>query len=507
MPTNVRVRFAPSPTGWLHIGSLRAVLFDYLIAKTLNGKLILRIEDTDKKRQVSGAVEGLINILNWAGIRFDEGPRVGGQFGPYIQSERLEIYKKQAKIILKKGAAYPCFCTEERLRLMKEEQQAKKLPPRYDRACRNLSADEVSRKTGRGEPFVIRQKMPSDGGIEVYDELRGRIKFMAADLEDQILIKSDGTPTYQLASVVDDHLMAISHVLRGEEWLSSFPKNILLYQAFGWTAPKFIHLALTLNKAGGKLSKRQGDVAVEDYKNKGYLPEALLNFCVLQSWHPSASVKAPRDKKDEILSLEQMIEYFDYKDMGTNPAVFDEGKLDYFNGYYIRQMSLEKLTELCLPYLVNRGMIDMLNHDKLKNKITGEEITFAYLKKVVALEQERLKKLSDIGAATEFFFADNLTYEPELLIWKKMNGEAVKKNLKEILEALKKIPPDNWTDDSLEEALLTHIQAKKEKVGDYLWPLRVALTGRAASPGPFEVAEILGREESLKRIGRGIDKI
>ena len=252
--TKIRLRFAPSPTGFLHIGSLRTVLFDYLIAKTLNGKLILRVEDTDRKRQVQGAVESLIDILAWVGIKFDEGPHLGGEFGPYTQSERREIYKEHVKTLLKKGAAYRCFCTAERLTEMRERQQAEKKPPRYDRACRELTREEVEKRIKSGEKFVIRQTMPLDGEIVVYDELRGDIKFMAADLEDQVLIKSDGMPTYQFASVVDDQLMAISHVLRGDEWIPSFPKNILLYQAFGWEEPKFIHLTLTLNKEGGRLS-------------------------------------------------------------------------------------------------------------------------------------------------------------------------------------------------------------------------------------------------------------
>lgn len=501
MPTNVRVRFAPSPTGYLHIGSLRTLLFNYLIVKRYGGSLILRVEDTDQKREVRGAVESLIDTLTWLNIEFNEGPHVGGDYGPYVQSKRLEIYKKYADELLAQGGAYRCFCSKERLKQMREEQQARKLPPRYDRRCRDLSSDEISQRMTNGEAFVIRQKMPLAGEIIVYDELRGQIKFQAADLEDQVLIKSNQVPTYQFAVVVDDHLMEISQVLRGEEWLSSFPKNILLYQAFDWIPPKFIHLPLVLNKGGGKLSKRQGDVAVEDYRVKGYLSEALLNFVALQGWHPKDD--------NEILSLEEMVKKFDYKDLGSSPAVFDTEKLDYFNGYYIRHKAVVELARLCLSFLVGAGLIEGITNeipDKLKNKITGEEISFEYIKKVIALEQERLKKLSDIGQATKFFFADKLDYEPGLLIWKKMNREDVKKNLEEIYEALKKITLDSWTDDSLEEALITHIQAKAGKAGDYLWPLRAALTGLAASPGPFQVAEVLGKEESLKRIRRGIEK-
>ena len=472
-------------------------MFDYLIAKTLGGKLILRIEDTDQKRQVEGAVDSLINILDWVGIKFDEGPHVGGDYGPYTQSERLKIYKEHGEILLKKGAAYRCFCTPERLTDMREKQQAEKLPPRYDRFCRELTEVEVEKKIKAGEKFVLRQKMPLDGEIIVHDELRGGIKFKAADLEDHILIKSDGMPTYHFAVVVDDHLMKISHVLRGDEWIPSFPKNILLYKAFNWEAPKFIHLTLTLNKEGGKLSKRQGDVAVEDYKNKGYLPEALLNFCVLQGWHPSASAKAPADKSDEILSLSQMIEYFDYKDMGTSPAIFDVEKLDYFNGYYIRRMSLEKLVKLCLPFM----------GENLKLTSDPRKQTDDFIGKTIALEQERLKKLSEIAELTEFFFRDELDYETELLIWKKLDASRVKENLQVIYDLLEKITDSDWLKENIEKDIMGYLKERELKAGDYLWPARVALTGRPASPGPFEVAEVLGKEESLKRINRAVKKL
>jgi len=497
MSTNIRLRFAPSPTGFLHIGSLRTVLFDYLVTKTLGGKLILRIEDTDQKREVEGAVKGLINILDWIGIKFDEGPHIGGEFGPYTQSERMEIYKEYTEVLLKKGAAYHCFCTAERLTKMREAQQARKLPPRYDRACRELSKEEVEKRIKAGEKFVIRQKMPLDGEVVVHDELRGDIKFAAIDLEDQVLIKSDGMPTYQFANVTDDHLMKISHVLRGDEWLSSFPKNILLYQAFDWEAPKFIHLPLTLNKEGGKLSKRQGDVAVEDYRAKGYLPEAILNFCVLQGWHPSASAKAPKDKKDEILSLEQMVKYFDYKDMGTSPAIFDIEKLDYFNGYYIRQMSLEKLAKLCLPFM---GENLKLTKDNKKQSID-------FIEKAIGLEQERLKKLSEIGESTRFLFMDELVYETKLLIWKKLDEKQVKENLQVIYDLLEKITASDWLKENIEKDIIDYLKEKELKVGDYLWPTRVALTGLTASPGPFEVAEVLGKEGSLKRINQAMKKL
>jgi len=264
----VRLRFAPSPTGFLHIGGFRTALFDFLITKSLGGTLFLRVEDTDQKREVEGAAARFIEILSWAGIKFDEGPGIGGNFGPYTQSERLDIYKKYADELLAKGDAYLCFCTEERLMKMRADLDARKLPPRYDRACRDLSKDEILRKIDAGEKFVIRHKMPLTGEIIVKDELRGELKFKFEDLDDYVLVKSDGVPTYQFASVVDDHLMETSHVVRGDEWLPSLPKNISLYKSFGWDAPKFIHLPLVLDKDGGKLSKRKGNVAVEDFRQR-----------------------------------------------------------------------------------------------------------------------------------------------------------------------------------------------------------------------------------------------
>ncbi len=499
MKKSIRVRFAPSPTGFLHIGSLRTVLFNYLLAKSLNGKLILRIEDTDQKREVKGAVDGLIKILDWVGIKFDESPDINGKFGPYIQSQRLDIYKKYSDKLLKSSKAYHCFCTPERLQKMRGDQQAKKLPPRYDRKCRELSKSEIEKKLKNKEKFVIRQKIPLTGEINVHDELRGDIKFRAEDLEDHVLIKSNGVPTYQFALVVDDYLMQISHVIRGDEWIPSFPKNILLYQAFGWTPPKFYHIPLTLNKEGGKLSKRQGDVAVEDYRAKGYLPEALINFCVLLGWHPKDD--------QELFTLSELEKEFKIEDMGTSPAVFDIEKLDYFNGYYIRQKPLDELVELCKPYLEKHlKKIASTGRAFVKIAANGLGIT-EYTKKIIALEQERLKKLSEIGELTEFFFIDKLEYDTDLLVWKKMTKEQVKNNLEQVHEQLEKIPNENWTNDSIEDALISYIKVKELKVGEILWPMRVALTGRKASPGPFDVAEVLGKEESLKRINTAINKL
>lgn len=472
----IRLRFAPSPTGFLHLGGLRSALFGYLIAKSLGGKFILRIEDTDQKREVPGAVDGLIKILDWAGIKFDEGPGSGGKHGPYTQTERLDIYKKYAAQLLKEEKVYRCFCRPERLEEMRAAQTARKEAPRYDRLCRNLDPNEAERRVQAGEAFVIRQKMPLEGAIIVCDELLGDVKFPARDLDDHVLIKSNNIPTYQFANVVDDHLMKISHVTRGYEWLPSYPRNILLYQAFGWTPPKFIHLPLILNKEGGKLSKRQGDVFVEQYRAKGYLPEALVNFCVLMGWHPKSN--------QEIFSLAELKKSFSISGMGTSPAIFDVDKLDYFNGYYLRQKPLAELAVLCRPYLEQAG------HE------TGEQ---ERLEKFVALAKDRMKKLADVVELTDFLFSLP-PYEPELLVWKTLALETAKNNLREISGELEKIKDDGWNREYLEKTIIAWLKDNGKKNGDYLWPLRVALTGLKNSPGPFEVAAALGREESFKRL-------
>ena len=282
----VRVRFAPSPTGFLHVGGLRTALFNYLFARNSGGKFILRIEDTDRARYVEGAVDNLITTLRWAGLDYDEGPVVGGDFGPYVQSERLAIYKKHVDVLLEKRVAYRCFCTPERLDAMRKEQEKKKLQPKYDRTCLSLSENEIEANLSAGKPYVVRLKVPDNVTIKFSDIIRGDVEFASERVDDQVLLKSDGYPTYHLANVVDDHLMNISHVIRGEEWLSSTPKHVLLYEAFGWELPKFAHLPLLLNPDRSKLSKRQGDVAVEDYRDKGYLKEALVNFVALLGWNP-----------------------------------------------------------------------------------------------------------------------------------------------------------------------------------------------------------------------------
>lgn len=476
----IRLRFAPSPTGFLHIGNLRSALFGYLLAKSWKGKFILRIEDTDQKREVDGAMEKLIDILSWIGINFDEGPHTTGNYGPYIQSERTAIYKKLSAELISAKKAYRCFCSEERLTDMRLAQEARHEAPRYDRLCRNLEEEEINKKLARGEKFVIRQKMPLEGEVKVYDELRGEIKFKATDLDDHVLIKSDGIPTYQFANIVDDHLMKISHVTRGDEWLPSFPKNVLLYEAFGWTPPKFIHLPLILNKTGGKLSKRQGDVFVEQYRDKGYLPEAIINFCALLGWHA-------KDNK-EIYTLRELEKSFSLDGLGASPAIFDPEKLDYYNAYYIRQKSLEELTTLCIPYLEKSGR-KIKDQQKIQN--------------FISLARERMKKLEDVIELTSFLFG-LAHYEKELLIWKNLDLATVKNNLQEIIKQLQVIKEMNWQTAYLEQTIIAWLKENNKNNGDYLWPLRVALSGLKNSPGPFEIAWAIGKEETLHRIKKAL---
>ncbi len=484
MNNKTRLRFAPSPTGFLHVGNLRTALFGYLLAKSMGGDFILRIEDTDQKREVGGAVKSLLNVFSWIGVKFDEGPHIGGNLGPYIQTDRLEIYQKHIKNLLEKDGAYHCFCSSERLEEMRNKQQENKQAPKYDGHCRSLNPKEVAERIKNGESYVIRQKIPQNICVEVMDELRGKIVFKTADLDDHVLIKSNGVPTYQFANIVDDHLMEISHVTRGDEWLASFPKNALLYQAFGWEMPKFIHLPLIMNKGGGKLSKRQGDVFVEDYRKKGYLPEAIINFCALLGWHPKDD--------QEILSMDEIIKKFSIEGMGVSPAVFDSEKLDYLNGYYLRQKSVEELSDLCRPYLI-------------QEKLINENTDLEFIHRAITVSRERLKKLEDINELSFYLFRDEIVYDENLLIWKNLSLNEVKNNLKELDLILKRIAEKDWSKEKLERIIFEYIKNNNKKNGDYLWPMRVALSGQKNSPSPMELAWVLGKKGSLKRIANVID--
>lgn len=494
----VRVRFAPSPTGYMHVGNFRTALYTYLFAKKNKGNFILRIEDTDQKRYVQDALEKLIAIINWAEFEYSEGVYVEkgkvlqkGKFGPYIQSERLDIYKKYADELVAKGKAYYCFCDSECLEKMRQEQMSNKQAPMYDRRCCKLSKEEIAKKIEQGEKCVIRQKIDTEGFTEYEDLVRGRIKFKNDLLDDQILMKSDGYPTYNFANVVDDHLMGITHILRGEEYVSSTPKYIQLYQNFGWGVPKVAHLPLLLNPDKSKLSKRQGDVAVEDYIKNGYLKEAIINFVALLGWNPGEG------STQEIFSMDELIEQFDLAKVHKAGAVFDLKKLDWLNAQYIKKMSDDELYQNALIYLKEKDFYKSWN---MKHETWSEKEKKEYLKKVLAIEKERLVKFSDVGEENKFFFQD-IFYSKDLLKWKDMTDNDLKSSLETSQKTLAEISDKNWTLKNLEDKLLA---AAGDKRGDLLWPLRVSLTGQQKSPSPFEAAWVLGKEETLSRISNAL---
>lgn len=483
MISKPRVRFAPSPTGYLHIGSLRTALYNFLYAKKNKGDYYLRIEDTDQRRLVPDALEKLLESLKWAGILHSEGVFVDehgnicekGKYGPYIQSKRLKIYQRYAYELVREGKAYYCFCTPERLDTLRALQEKAKLAPAYDKLClKTYSREEAQKKIKNGEKYVIRFDVPETGETEFEDAVRGKVSFVNKNLDDFVILKSDGYPTYHLAHVVDDHLMKTSLVFRGEEWLPSTPKHVILFKAFGWDPPRYAHLSTILNKATKKkLSKRDGDVSVQDFKEKGYLPEAVVNFIAFLGWNPKT--------ERELFTLHELAEEFEVSKINKSGAIFDSGKLDWMNGVYIREKNIKELVALCRPFL-----------KQYENKLSDD-----YLEKIVSVERERMKKLSDIATNTSFYFEEP-KYTRELLKWKNMTGVNLKKSLDKSLEIISAISDMNWTLKNIENKLMAAADPKSR--GELLWPLRVALTGAEKSPSPFEVAWALGREESIKRI-------
>lgn len=474
----VRTRFAPSPTGYMHIGNLRTALYAYLLAKSNNGKFILRIEDTDQERYVEGATEVIYRTLAETGLKHDEGPDIGGDYGPYIQSKRKNIYKEYAQKLVKLDGAYYCFCDKERLDKLKQEDE--KGAHKYDGYCRNLSQDEVEAKLKNGVPYVIRQKIPNEGTTTFTDTVYGTITVENSTLDDNILLKSDGLPTYNFANVVDDHLMKISHVIRGSEYLSSTPKYNLLYKAFGWKIPTYIHVPPVMKTASKKLSKREGDASYEDFIAKGYLKEAIVNYIALLGWSPGGD--------REIFTLDELIEAFDIKGISKSPAIFDVQKLDWLNGEYIRKLSLDEFHQKALPYY--------------QKAISNPNID---LYKVSKLLHTRTVKFSDIIEIVDFM-NELPEYSTELYIHKKMktNRENALENLKAALPVLEAL--DNWTEESIHDAVFALIEKLGIKNGQMLWPIRVALSGKPSSPGgSIELADLLGKEESIMRIKKGIE--
>jgi glutamyl-tRNA synthetase len=484
----IRVRFAPSPTGFLHIGGLRTCLYNWLYARQNKGQFVLRIEDTDQQRMVPQAVERLTQVLKKMGLEWDEF---------YRQSDRLKIYQKYIKQLIESGHAYYCFCSSSRLEKIRKKQIAEKKAPQYDRHCRSLTEKEIQEKIKSNQSYVIRLKVPEKGRAHFFDLIRGKIEIDLSNIDDQILLKSDSWPTYHLANVVDDHLMSITHVIRGEEWLPSTIKHVLLYQYLGWKEPKFVHLPLLLNPDKSKLSKRQGDVAVEDYLEQGYLPEVLLNFIALLGWNPG------NDR--EIFKVKDLIKYFSLKRIQKAGAVFNSEKLKWLNGVYIREMTPNQLLTKVLPFLEKEGIVKKIDDQYFEIIPSQKKVKQDWLEKIINLEQERMKRLKDIGRMGLYFWTNELKYDEKILLWKDFSALEIKKNLLKIKSILANIKKKDFQSEKINQIILEEIPSKER--GAYFWPWRVALSGQESSPPPNQIAEILGPEETLKRIEKAINKL
>ena len=476
----IRTRFAPSPTGRMHVGNLRTALYAYLIAKHENGDFLLRIEDTDQERQMEGA-EGIIyRTLEKTGLIHDEGPDKDGGYGPYVQSERQKagIYMEYAKKLVERGEAYYCFCTQERLDSLKKNVNGEEIMV-YDKHCLSLSKEEVEANLKAGMPFVIRQNNPREGSTTFHDEIYGDITVDNSELDDMVLIKSDGYPTYNFANVVDDHLMKITHVVRGNEYLSSSPKYNRLYEAFGWEVPVYVHCPTITNEEHKKLSKRSGHSSFEDLIEQGFLTEAVVNFVALLGWSPSDN--------QEFFTLEELVKAFDYHNISKSPAVFDMTKLRWMNGEYMKKMDFDRFYELAEPYLkaVIKKPLD--------------------LKKIAAMVKTRIEVFPDIAPQIDFF-EELPEYDPELYVHKKMKTtrESSLETLREVLPILE--AQEDYSNDALYEALSRYVTEKGVKTGFVMWPIRIAVSGKQMTPaGATEILEVLGKEESLKRIRKGIE--
>lgn len=468
----VRTRFAPSPTGYMHVGNLRTALYTYLIAKHAGGDFILRIEDTDQERFVEGALNVIYDTLKATGLKHDEGPDIGGPVGPYVQSQRTDIYLKYAKELIEKGEAYYCFCTKERLDSLRNNSDTYK----YDKHCLHLSKEEIEKNLASGIPYVIRQNNPEVGVTSFNDEIYGNISVDNSELDDMILIKSDGYPTYNFANVIDDHLMGITHVVRGSEYLSSAPKYNRLYEAFGWEIPIYVHCPPIMKDEHNKLSKRNGDASFEDLIEKGYLKEAVLNYIALLGWNPRS--------EQEIFNLEELVKEFDYRNINKSPAIFDNVKLKWMNGEYIKKLSLEEFNSLALPYY---------------KKVISKDLDFL---KISSLLQTRVEVLSEIPDFLDFF-EELPEYTEDIYVHKRMksNLESSLTVLEKILPKFKELSP--WTFENIEKCCMDLISEMGVKNGVVLWPVRIGLSGKKSTPGgAFEIADIIGKEESIKRTDR-----
>lgn len=482
--TEVRTRFAPSPTGFMHLGGVRSALYGYLFAKKMGGKFILRIEDTDQERFVEGATEVIYDTLRGCGMNWDEGPDVGGDYGPYIQSERKALYLPYAKELVEKGAAYYCFCTKEELDARRAEAEARGEVFKYDKHCLKLSKEEVQAKLDAGIPYVIRLNCPTEGESSYDDEVFGHIAFPNSDLDDMVLIKADGMPTYNFANVIDDHLMGITHVMRGMEYLSSTPKYNLLYRAFGWEIPKYVHLTTVMRDAQHKLSKRDGDAYYSDFISKGYLTEALVNYLALVGWNPG-------DDR-EFFTMDELIEAFDIHRLNTSPGIFDVNKLTWMNGQYIAKMDFDQYLAMATPWF--------------DRALAGKGMDYRRLAELMQGRTEVFNQIPDMIA----FLAEMPEYDLSLYFHKKMKCDAAvaKENLALVLPVIEGISAKDWTEQNLHDTVMQAITESGKKNGAVLWPLRIAISGQANTPGgAFEIAYLLGREETLTRLHGAIVKL
>ncbi len=484
---SIRVRYAPSPTGLQHIGGIRTAVFDYFFAKANGGKFILRIEDTDQVRTTDEAIEDLYSTLKWLDIQWDEGPDIGGEYGPYVQSERTEIYRKYTKQLIDQGNAYYCYCTPERLDKLRKEQKEKKSSIQgYDRHCRTISASGIEEAVNKGIKPVVRLKIPLEGSTVFHDELLGDIKRKNIDINpDPVILKSDGYPTYHLANVIDDHLMKITHILRAQEWLPSGPLHIILYNAFGWEPPKYCHLPMVMGKDGQKLSKRHGSTSVTAFREAGYLPEAVLNYISLLGWS--------FDDSREFFSKEDLEKLFTLEKINKASSVFDYKKLEWFNGQYIRKLSDEEFTELILPELQKTGIIS--------DPVTDEENKI--LKGMLSLIKERMKIIKEVSGLVSFLFRDVKDYNIADIIPKKLDAA---KTL-EIITVTRGLVSNlyNQTDEEAEESFRKAGETLEVKLGSVLMPVRVALTGSRISPPLFGALRLIGKEKALSRIDNVIE--
>ncbi|MGN6755240.1 MAG: glutamate--tRNA ligase [Thermomicrobiales bacterium] len=491
MGVGVRTRFAPSPTGDLHVGTAHTGLFNWLFTRHHGGTVVLRIEDTDRKRLVPRSLGGIPEALGWLGIDWDEGPGVGGPYGPSFQSERQELHQRYAEQLVAQGDAYYCFCTPERLAEVRQERQAKNiLPTGYDRHCRNIPPDEARRRVAAGEPHVVRLKMPLEGQITVTDLIRGEITFDARTLEDAVLIKSDGYSLYHFANVIDDHEMAITHILRGEDWIPSAPLHVVLYRAFGWAMPKLAHTMLLLGPDRKKLSKRHGATSIQEFRDQGILSEALVNYLAIIGWS--------WDDKQEIFSREELIEKFDLDRVKASSAIFDHQKLEWMNGYYINHLlTLDELTARALPFLARAGLVDIAT-------VTPGTPAYEHIKDVLALEKDRIKLLSDIPEMTAYFFTPTVEYTPEVLLNKKQ--KLTPEQVREVLPAARDaIAAGDVADEAGTEARLDEVVARFGlKRGQVFMLVRAAVSGRTATPGLFETLRVLGQTTCLARLDAAV---